>query len=389
MAVSNQVQKAYRRIAYSLWITAALVVLTIVVLFPYTHTDTLTYHQAVERWSLREPLYLNSIFFYFPQFILFFMPFHSLPFLLGDVLWRIVSVALLFWGLRRIVNSSDLPKDERFFLYASLVVISSAVGALRNGQANLIFGALSLHAAAGLAGSRWWTASLCLIGALIIKPLGLVMLVSALIVYRPIAWRLALGLIIFLILPFLFADPTYVITEYRQSLVQLLASSLTTEHKYADFNGLLRVIGFGVTGVSSRIVRIGAGAVTMVLWLVGAKRTREPGRALLLMGLAGTYLMLFNPMTEGNSYVIVAPAIAIYAVRFLRIENSLKIGWGLIFMGVSLGPLPTEILCLINDNVRFWWRPLMIIIFAVFLTYTIFRQKNLGLEKRTESENLL
>jgi hypothetical protein len=325
---------------------------------------------------LREPLYLNSGFYYFPQFIFFFMPFHCLPFLPGDVLWRVVSVALLFWGLRRIVNSTDLLKDERFFLYASLVAISSAVGALRNGQANLIFGALGLHAAASVARSRWWSASLCLIGALVIKPLGLVMLVLALIVYGPIAWRLALGLIIFLTVPFLFADPTYVITEYRQSVLRLLTSSLNTEHRFADFNGLLRSIGFGLTGVSSQIVRIGAGIVTMVLWVVSAKRTSEPDRALLLMGLAGTYLTLFNPMTQGNSYVIVGPVIAIYAVRFLWIENSPKIGWGLIFMGISLGPLPTEIIYLIDANFRLWWRPLMMIIFTAFLTYTIFRTED-------------
>ncbi|HAM52940.1 MAG TPA: hypothetical protein DCP92_20415 [Nitrospiraceae bacterium] len=51
------------------------------------------------------------------------MPFHFLPFLPGDVLWRMVSVALLFWGLQRIVNSADMMKDGRFFLYALLVAI--------------------------------------------------------------------------------------------------------------------------------------------------------------------------------------------------------------------------------------------------------------------------
>ncbi len=365
----------YQKIAYSLWITAVLVVLTIVILCPNKHTDTPTYHEAVERWFLHQPLYLDNNFFYFPQFVILFMPFHYLPFLPGDVLWRVFSFALLYWGLRRLLESSDLLGDDRFFLYASLVAISSAVGAFRNGQANLIFAALGLHAAASLAGSRWWTASLCLIGALAIKPLGIVMLLLALIVYRPMTWRLALGLIIFSALPFLFTDPLYVITDYRQALVRLLASSLTTENRFADFNGLLRSLGFGLTGVASQVVRIGAGVLTSMVCLLRVKRTREPDRALLLLALASVYLMLFNPMTQGNSYVMVAPVIAVYAVRFLWIENSRKIGMGLFFMGFSLGPLPTEICYVIDANFRFWWRPLMMIIFAVFLAYTIFKEE--------------
>jgi len=359
-----------------MWITAVLVVLIIVILSPYTHTDTPAYHKAVERWFLRQPLYLDNSFFYFPQFILLFMSFDFLPFLPGDLLWRVFSAALLCWGLRRILKSSDLLENERFFLYASLVTISSAVGALRNGQANLIFGALGLHAAASIARSRWWTASLCLFGALAVKPLGIVMLILAFIVYRPIAWRLASGLIIFLTLPFLFADPLYVITEYRQVLARLLTSSLTTEHRFADCNGLLQSIGFGLTGVGSQVVRIGAGVLTSILCLFSVKRKREPDRALLLLGLASTYLMLFNPMTQGNSYVVVGPIIAIYAIRSLWIENSQKIGLGLLFMGISLGPLPTEICYLIDANFRFWWRPLMMIFFTGFLTYTIFRAED-------------
>ncbi len=376
MEFQKQKSSHYQRIAYSMWVTAVLVVLIIVISSPYTHTDTPAYHKAVERWFLRQPLYLDNSFFYFPQFILLFMPFDFLPFLPGDILWRVLSAALLCWGLRRILKSSDLLENERFFLYASFVAISSAVGALRNGQANLIFGALGLHAAASLASSRWWTASLCLIGALAIKPLGVVMLILAFIVYRPLAWRLASGLIIFLTLPFMFADPLYVITEYRQVLARLLTSSLTTEHRFADFNGLLRSIGFGLTGVGSQVVRIGAGALTIIVCLFSVRRKSDPDRALLLLGLASTYLMLFNPMTQGNSYVVVGPVIAIYAVRCLWIENSQKIGWGLLFMGISLGPLPTEVCYLIDANFRFWWRPLMMMIFTVFLTYTIFRAED-------------
>lgn len=76
--------------------------------------------------------------------------------------------------------------------------------------------------------------------------------------------------------------------------------------------------------------------------------------------------MLFNPMTEVNSYVIVAPVIAFYAVHFLKIEDSPVLGWGLALSGLSIGLLP-EIFSHAVRGFGLLWDPLMVIVFFVFL----------------------
>ena len=342
----------------------------LIFLAPLQHTVIPIYHEAVQQWLAIKPLYVNSGMYYFPQFVFIFMPFDLLPVPLGDIIWCIFSTALFVWGLWRIITLAYPQKDKLLFYYATLIALTPSLGAVRNGQANVIFAAFAVHSAVCLARSQWWVASLCLLGAFFIKPIGLVMLLLAVLVYRPLIWRLCLGLLIFLVLPFLFTDPSYVLSQYQQAIKRLFAASLVTEHRFADLNGLLRTLGIGLTGSVSQIIRIIAGLITAIIWFIGAQQLREPQRACLFQGLATTYLMLFNPMTEVNSYVIVAPFLALYAIRFLIIEGRPVLGWGLIFMGLSIGLFP-EIFRSVDRNFGLWWSPIMMLIFGAILIYSV------------------
>ncbi len=358
------------KIATYVWVATISIISILVFLAPLKRTVTPVYHEAVERWMAGQSLYVDTAhaYFYFPQFVFVFLPFHLLPVPIGDIFWRIVSTALLSWGIWRIVSLAHTPQNTLLFLYASLIALTPSFGAMRNGQANVLFAALTVHAAANLAQSHWWFAILCMVGALTVKPIGLVMILLAAVIYRSIIGRLAVGISIFLILPFFFAESSYVFSQYRQAVEHLFSFSVVTENHFADLNGLLRTLGIGLVGSTSQIIRIGAGLLTLMIWWIGAKRLREPQRAWLLLGLTTTYLMLFNPMTESNSYVIVAPILSLYAVRFLIIEGHSKLGWGLVFMGFSIGILP-EIFRSVDRNFGLWWKPLMMLIFSGILTY--------------------
>ena len=368
---SSSKTNLYLTFGILIWAVLTLVISALVFRHPLEHTVTPVYHMAVEEWFLGETLYADNHFHYFPQFVFIFLPFHVLPAPLGDILWRMVSVGLFSWGLWRVISLEGSPRNKVLFLYASLIAMAPCFDSIRNGQANVIFAALTIHAAASLARSRWWVASLCLLGALVCKPIGLVMVLLAAVVYRVIIWRITAGLALLLVSPLLFTDPSYVFSQYRQSAEHLLQRSIGLEPRFADLNGLLRMIGVGLSESGSQIMRLFAGLFTVILWWVGATRMREPERAWLLLGITTTYLMLFNPMTEVNSYIIVAPSIALYAVHFLEIENCPKLGWGLIFMGVSIGLFP-EILRRVDQKFGLWWDPLMMLFFLAFLLSTIF-----------------
>ncbi len=363
-------KSAYRNIGFSLWILTVLIISILVFIAPLKHSVTPTYHEAVERWLTAKSLYFHASYFYFPQFVLIFAPFHYLPMPFSDILWRIFQAGLLITGIWRMVKL--LPSSERgiFFLYMSLVALTPCIGAMRDGQANVLFAALTVTSVVYLAESRWWLAAMCMISSLAIKPIGLVLISLAAICYRLTIRKLVICLCIFLLLPFFFADPSYVFSQYQQSFAHLFSASLTTENRFSDLNGLLRSLGMGLTGALSQGIRIIAGILVAGLWWKGSKRMSEPERSFLLLGLSTTYLMLFNPMTEVNSYVIVAPSIAYYAVYYLKMEVSPKLGWSLAFIGLSIGLLP-ELVRPFTKHLGLWWDPLTMMFFMIFLTSRI------------------
>lgn len=360
-------------IGLSVWIVTVVIVSVLVFIAPMKRSVVPVYHEAAENWTAQKSLYLETkhAYFYFPQFALMFVPFHYLPMPFGDMLWRILQSALFITGLWRIVNLSASTDKGFLFLCVSAIAIASCIGAIRNGQANVLIAALMIHSAVSLARSQWWLAAFCMGGALAVKPLALVFIVLAVIAYHSTIPRLALIVCIFIVLPFLFADSAYVLSQYGEALRQLLSSSLTTEHRFADINGLLRSLGIGLSGFMSQVVRVIAGASIAVLWWISAKRMGEPERSLMLLAFAATYLMLFNPMTEPNGYIIVIPSIAFYAVYYLKTNRLPVLGWSLVFIGLSIGVIP-ELLRSWVQNMGLWWNPLMMVFFSAFLVWKTF-----------------
>ncbi|MDA8084774.1 MAG: glycosyltransferase family 87 protein [Nitrospiraceae bacterium] len=364
----------YRKAAFSVWGAALAIICVLVYLDPLKRTVTPIYAGAVKQWISRTPLYSEYLFHYPPQFIFLFMPFHAMPSPLGDIMWRILSAVLLVWGLWRIMSLAPSLRDGRLFLCAALVMLLPSLAAIRNGQANLIFSALTIHAAACIALSQWWLATLCLVLSLAAKgAIGFVMIFLAALIYRTLIWRIGLGLLVFLAIPFLFSDTSYVLSQYRQYLEHLAALSVN-QRQFASLNGLLRRLGNGLPEGIFPLLSAGAGLATMVVWLIGAGKRHEPARAWLLLGLTTTYLMLFNPMTEINSSVIVGPALALYTVRFAVIGGLSSLGYAVALLGLSLGIFP-EIFRPVDRNFGMWWTPLTMLIFAAILIWTVFSDR--------------
>ncbi len=342
--------------------------------FTQGRTVTPVYHAAVADWFAGRSLYAGGGMHYLPQFVFLFLPFHLLPAPLGDILWRVLSAALLawsLWSLLRLLESRPFNSQWTavMFALASLLALRSCFSAMRNGQANVIFAAFTILAAVRLARARWGAASLWLLASLVAKPTGIVMMLLAAPVNRKLIGRLILGLGVLALFPFLFGHAAYVLAQYGQSIRHLSSLSATTENRFADLNGLLRALGIGLVGRASQIVRAGAGLVAAAFWWWHARRKSEPDRSIFLLAVATTWLMLFNPMTEENGYVIVAPVLAVYALRFLFVERRPAFGWILVCVSLLIGAVP-DIFGRRYPNVGLWWRPLMILIFAAVLVAT-------------------
>jgi hypothetical protein len=363
--------------ALVLWIIPMVVIGIMVAVQPLKRTVMPLYHEAAANWWAHRDLYTGPKGMnYLPHFAVLFSPFHLLPLRVSDVLWRFCAAAMLAGGIWRIVRRLFSSAPERPFLWATLIAMPLCMNALRNGQANATFAGVVLLAIAALIERRWWTSAGLMILAVAVKPLGIVLVLLAPVVYAPLRWRLLIGLAGFAIFPFLFGSPDYVLAQHRAAMTNLQSCAEVTQHRFADINGILRTLGTPLPPETSKIVRVLAGGVTLVLWWLGARRVEEPLRGLWLYALTTAYLMLFNPMNEENSYVIFAPALGLWGVSFLFDPVSAakhRLGWCIAGMAWTMALMPNLLRPLFQNKFALFWHPLMAIFFVVLLAGYLLR----------------
>lgn len=363
--------------AWLSWFVPMAVIAAMVIHNPLKHTVTLgSYHPSAASWWAGKDLYIGpSGMNYLPHFAVLYSPFHFLPIAASEVLWRLCAAGALAGGLWRLARGMFGAELERPFLWASLATMPLALGALRNGNANALFGGVTLLAIAAAMEKRWWLAIGWMALATALKPLGIVLLLLASISYAPLARRLPIAILSLAVFPFFFGRPEYVWSQYHAVWHNLGACAAVTDDRFADINGLLRTIGAPLAGRASTLARFLAGCLTAAALLWGARRLNETPRALWLYALAVAYLMLFNPMTEANSYVILAPALAAWAVFFLFNDemDTRRLGWGILLMVAGMSVLPTLMRPWFGNSFALNWHPLMTIIFMAILLRFIAR----------------
>ncbi|HUZ07491.1 MAG TPA: glycosyltransferase family 87 protein [Candidatus Paceibacterota bacterium] len=361
-------EKRWAWFAGLLWLLPMLAITVMVVLQPLKRTVTPSYHDAVERWQQRKTLYDSDFtagpqgMNYFPTFVPLFAPYHALPLRTAEVLWRWTAAAGLACGLWCFVrrNAGEFP--WRSFALVSVLGLPLCLGALRNGQANAHLGATLLLAAFCLAMEYWWGAALLITLAVAIKPLGLAALGLALVSYPRLWWRLGAAILLVLALPFLTAPEAYVQGQFLIALHNLRQCSDVTQNRFADLNGLLRVFGVPLTGEFSLLVRAGAGAGLAVFCGIVVRKLPQLDRALAWLALVAAYLMIFNPMNEANSYVIFAPAAALWAWRYFQAGRR-QLAWTLTIMLVTMSLMPNLLRPWLGNSFALAWHPAMTIIF--------------------------
>ena len=87
-----------------------------------------------------------------------------------------------------------------------------------------------------------------------------------------------------------------------------------------------------------------------------------------LYALATSYLMLFNPMTEANSYVILAPALGCWAAWALSRPQMRAAGCVIGGIALSMGLLPNLVRPLFGNQFALFWHPTMTILFLAILS---------------------
>jgi alpha-1,2-mannosyltransferase len=318
--INPEFEKRLGVIAWGAWLVVLFFVSALIWVAPLQRSDCLTYYLAARNWWQGTNLFAYNFnidgFLYFPQFAIIYTPFKLLGIAFGQIVWRMAGWTLLTWGIWRFAKILSPRRTAIMFALATAAALPPSVASLRNGEANLHIAAFMLLAAADLSERKWGWASFWLTLGLMVKPIMIVMLLLSAAVYRPLIWRLAIAILLAVAFPFALQRPEYVMEQYR-GYIHWTMIATGPPNLFCNIRGLFGCLGWVMSQPMFKIIGAVAAAGMLGLSLIAGRTWKEPWRALFVMGYAAVYLMLFNPRTEANSYVILAPVVALPAAVFV------------------------------------------------------------------------
>ncbi len=340
-------------------------------------TVVVAYWYSAQDWLAGNCLYnFSGIggFTYFPQAAILFVPFALLPRVAGEILWRLVDIAVFAAGVRSLAGLAAERSGRGHFPLMSLIAIPLAWDCARNGQSTLIMTGFMLLAIADLAGSRWWRATLWLSLSVAVKPLAVVLVLLVGAVYPPMIGRLAAGMAATALAPFLLQRPGYVLDQYAAFMKNstIAAHTAVVARGWSSPFNTLRVAGLDVAERVQTVIRLIAAPATLLLCWIARRRHDAARAALFVFSLAVVYLLLFSPRTEGNTYAMMGPAIGAFLLSALLIENRRAEGMllaGIVLVTVANRPLEHV---LGPRGESDWLSPLMGICFAAYVVFRLF-----------------
>ncbi|QDU61146.1 hypothetical protein Pan216_20000 [Planctomycetes bacterium Pan216] len=362
------------QVAWLLWGTLLATVLVLTVLQPEKKTVTPAYRAWTSAfWS--QSTYATddqsqSFYRYPPTFSVAFGPILLLPHLLGETLWRVLGLVLLstsLWRLSKIGHH----RDSSAFLIVTLLTLPASLASAKNGQVNLLLVGLVGHAFADLSLRRWNRSALFVTAAFMLKPLALVPALLIGTLYPRTAKPLLLGLAGCLLVPFACVSSAFVWDQYALNAVQLWRFSGSIEHRFCDLGGMARC--FGVADPSPLLgpLRLIAAPLTLLGCALGIRRHGHRCGPIVIFAGSMCYLMLFNPMTETNSYVMLGPAIGLFgAWAFLR-DNHPREAWFLTALAIGIGC--DNLGNPIHPWTNLWFKAFVCLLFVGYLVVKIAR----------------
>ncbi len=359
------------RAAWVAWTIVFLGFTVVTFAKPDFRSVTSAYRSASHNWLAGRDIYpqREGEMNYLPQFAALFSPFAMLPKRLGDTLWRGLQMAVFVTAIRRLATVARRGGVDLFPL-ASFLVLPAALSSIMNGQSNLLLAGAMAHAAVECVNDKRLPAVAWLMAGVVAKPIAIVMaLLLAATDVAMLPWLIG-GATITAVLPWLFDSWSTVAETYGSWFQQMVLIAPSSEPRFEDIAGLVRVLNVHPDPALLFWLRLAAGGATLLVWWLGSRRLAEPARAFTLLGLSAGYLMLFNPRTESNSYVILAPILAVVAARALAVGGSwtnwLPAGMALALGNASMGNP-------IWPWTKLWLKPVVALVFMGYLCYESLR----------------
>lgn len=269
------------------------------------------YWETAEQWMAGEDIYGQGAygFLYLPATTVLLVPFRLLPAVVFEVVARVVLGMVLAhatWRLTRMVSDR---KRGTYFIFLSVAAILFGWAAFRLGQFSGLMLAFMVYGTVDLNNRHWWRTTLWLSAAVAVKPLAIVYVLLVGVLYPQMSWRLLIGFIAVLILPFFAQSPGYVLESYGAFFSKMsgISDSATEARHFRQIFRVTEKLGLELSSLTQWAIRLVAGAATLGLGYLAILKKNRVRATVTVLSLSVLYLLLFNPRTEGNTYVIFLP----------------------------------------------------------------------------------
>ena len=374
------------KVTFGLWFIYICAIITVFLLQHHVHTETFHYLDACKHWLSRQSIYngKGTDFIYFPTSAVIYIPFVYIHNPFNEILWRIINTGIFMFGLYQFSMLASEEKRNIVFFISSIICFGLGFDSIRNGQMNCIIAGLMLLSMNTLNKEKWSLSGFLLSLAIAMKPTAIVMWLLAFCLFPKARSKLIFWFAILLLIPFLTAPTHYVLSQYKDAVLMLnQASQLGSTTPWAQWFGFLnQFLNVIVSAKMQYIIRLTMAVFTLGLcWKIFHTLPRKKA-FVFLYALAASYLMLFNPRTENDDYIILAPSIGFFLSYLYYLNTNWKwfyitVGWfAWLFMvfnyNISTTLTPGRII---------WLDPMMAMLF--FVITTVFAFYEIGKHQET------
>ncbi len=349
----------------------------------HLRTVSINYWLAANHWLAEQPLYNHSGigFIYFPQSAILYTLLTPFTFEKSEALWRVLSLSIFIWGLFRVSELiSNLTQYElkKSFLISTLIAIPLCFDSLRNGQAHLLVTGLLALASYAISKKNWKQTAFLISLACFIKPTAVVYLLLVTgIFFAELGLYVFAWIAIFAFLPFLTASKSYVVSQYLSCAIMLThAADLGQPRDWAQIFNLISQSGWDISYFFQNMIRVSLALVTLWMAYFIKNQNNLTTTALWLLMLAMMYLMLFNPRTENNDYMMLTPVLSYCMIEVVHNKKIFGIGFLLLLTFGFVDCFYISNLITGNHN---WAAPLMAVILLFYLVFIFLCQRRAAL----------
>lgn len=350
----------------------------------HPYTILFAYGWGSSGWLNHESIYNGTGygFIYLPQTAIFFIPFFLLPVPFGYILWNGLWMFFLGMSFLKLTRYSAVAFYERFFLFLIAVTLCMGIDTFRNGQLNIAILILSLLALIAVYEKKNGLAAIYLALGLGFKPTFIVMLLLCFGLFPSVRIKLIFALVGLFLFPFLFADFHYVVAQYVGAIHNFKMAfnygAMNWHHslnEWAQMFNLLELMGLKYSMFSQFLIRIFLAGVTFWIALKGQKRkVKNYQKIIFIYTLSVVYLLLFNPRTENNDYILLAPALAALGYQEIFVEKR-KIQALILGVLFIMFIFKRDLSTLILPHYKTWLAPALTCFFLLIVLKRFFSEK--------------